>query len=115
MPNINARKHKNRPRRHSRARARLLLRIDTTVLRLTSRLDELRAIRWDVDHGRDMRTPKARAAALDDQALREQLTKIKADNGSLRARLIVVESELDELYECMERDHYDPEQCRGGK
>lgn len=94
-------KHKNRPRRHSRARARLLLRIDTTVLRLTNQLDVLRSIRWDVEHGHDMRTPRARLAEVDGSAQRE--------------RLEMAEIELADLLECMDRDGYDPDTCRGGK
>lgn len=79
-------KHTMRPRRHSRPRADLLLRIDTTILRLTSALDELRALRWDVDHSRDMRTAKTRLDQLDPEALRRQ---------------------LNDLYERLDRDNYD--------
>lgn len=99
MPHFNSRKYKNRPRRHSQARARLLLRIDTTILRLTSQIDELRALRWDVDHSRDMRTPKARLDEIDVLALHERLATIKADNNALRARLITVENKLDDMNE----------------
>lgn len=48
-------RHNDRPRRHSLPRAEVLLRIDTTILRLTNQLDMLRSFRWDVDHGDDMR------------------------------------------------------------
>lgn len=108
-------KYKDRPRRHSRARARLLLNIDTQILRLTHQLERLRAIRWDVDNDHDMQRARTYLNEVDDAARQQRLEAVEADNKTLRARLLEVEGELDDLRMCMDRDHYDPEQCRGGK
>jgi hypothetical protein len=87
-------KYKNRPRRHSRARSRLLLNIDTQILRMTHQLERLRALRWDVDNDHDMQRARTYLNEVDGAARQQRL---EADNEALRARLLVVEEELDEL------------------